>query len=106
MLPFTSSLCWDGTYSYSAHRSGICSWHHGVEECNQRIPPWWERFTREAATISLPAKFECSVPFNFLKLVARSSEADLYFWQELEIENLSKRNVYKPSSENNRKSGF
>jgi hypothetical protein len=25
------------------HRSGTCSWHHGVAQWNPRIPPWWER---------------------------------------------------------------
>ena len=40
---YASALCNDGTYSYSAHRSGTCSWHHGVEEWNPLIPPWWER---------------------------------------------------------------
>ncbi|MGC8536612.1 MAG: DUF3761 domain-containing protein [Rhizomicrobium sp.] len=41
-----SALCADGTYSYSAHRRGTCSWHHGVVEWNPRIPPWWERFSK------------------------------------------------------------
>jgi hypothetical protein len=40
---YASALCSDGTYSYSAHRSGTCSWHHGVAEWNPLIPPWWER---------------------------------------------------------------
>src|ERR1035438_5335757 len=38
---YASALCSDGTYSYSAHRSGTCSWHHGVAQWNPRIPPWW-----------------------------------------------------------------
>jgi hypothetical protein len=43
---YASALCRDGTYSYSAHRTGTCSWHHGVEEWNPRIPQWWERFSK------------------------------------------------------------
>jgi len=43
---YTSALCADGTYSYSAQRSGTCSWHHGVAVWHLRIPPWWERFTK------------------------------------------------------------
>ncbi len=27
-----TALCNDGTYSYSQHRSGTCSWHDGVAE--------------------------------------------------------------------------
>jgi hypothetical protein len=41
---YASALCVDGTYSYSAQRSGTCSWHHGVAVWHPRIPPWWERF--------------------------------------------------------------
>ena len=40
---YASARCSDGTYSYSAHRSGTCSWHHGVAEWHPLIPPWWER---------------------------------------------------------------
>ncbi len=40
---YASALCRDGTYGYSMHRSGTCSWHHGVAQWNPRIPPWWER---------------------------------------------------------------
>ena len=43
---YASALCADGTYSYSAQRSGTCSWHHGVADWHPRIPPWWERFTK------------------------------------------------------------
>lgn len=43
---YASALCRDGTFSYSAHRSGTCSWHHGVATWHPRIPPWWERFTK------------------------------------------------------------
>ncbi len=25
-----TAICRDGTYSYSAHRKGTCSWHKGV----------------------------------------------------------------------------
>lgn len=38
---YASARCADGTYSYSAHRSGTCSWHHGVAQWHPRIPPWW-----------------------------------------------------------------
>lgn len=31
-LPGPSARCVDGTLSYSEHRSGTCSWHHGVGE--------------------------------------------------------------------------
>jgi hypothetical protein len=43
---FASALCADGTYSYSAHSRGTCSWHHGVALWSPRIPPWWERFSK------------------------------------------------------------
>jgi endonuclease YncB( thermonuclease family) len=28
--PGPTARCWDGTYSYSQHRQGTCSWHGGV----------------------------------------------------------------------------
>lgn len=35
-----TALCWDGTYSYSQHRRGTCSWHGGVREwLRDDIPP-------------------------------------------------------------------
>jgi hypothetical protein len=34
-----SALCADMSYSYSAHRSGTCSWHGGVREWDPG--PWW-----------------------------------------------------------------
>jgi hypothetical protein len=37
-----TALCADGTYSYSAHHQGTCSWHGGVDEWNP--PLWWERW--------------------------------------------------------------
>ena len=43
---YASALCRDGTYSYSAHRSGTCSWHHGVAQWNPQVPSWWERFSK------------------------------------------------------------
>ena len=43
---YASALCRDETYSYSAHRSGTCSWHHGVAQWDPRVPPWWERFSQ------------------------------------------------------------
>jgi hypothetical protein len=43
---YASALCRDGTYSYSAHRSGTCSWHDGVAQWNPRVQPWWERLPR------------------------------------------------------------
>jgi hypothetical protein len=30
--PDATARCEDGTYSYSQHRSGTCSWHGGVDE--------------------------------------------------------------------------
>jgi hypothetical protein len=36
-----TALCVDGSYSYSAHHSGTCSWHGGV--ARWRPPPWWQR---------------------------------------------------------------
>ena len=36
-----TAVCADGSYSYSAHHEGTCSWHGGVREWNP--PPWWER---------------------------------------------------------------
>ena len=35
-----TARCNDGTYSYSAHHRGTCSWHHGVGEWSPS--PWWE----------------------------------------------------------------
>jgi hypothetical protein len=35
-----TARCADGTYSYSAHHSGTCSWHGGVAQWNP--DPWWE----------------------------------------------------------------
>jgi hypothetical protein len=40
---YASAECADGTYSYSAHRSGTCFWHHGLASWHPRIPPWWKR---------------------------------------------------------------
>jgi hypothetical protein len=37
---YASALCADGSYSYSANRSGTCSWHHGVLAWHPKIPPW------------------------------------------------------------------
>ena len=36
-----TALCDDGTYSYSAHHSGTCSWHGGVTRWNP--DPWWKK---------------------------------------------------------------
>jgi DNA-directed RNA polymerase subunit RPC12/RpoP len=36
-----TALCADGTYSYSAHQSGTCSWHGGVARWNPG--PWWKK---------------------------------------------------------------
>ena len=41
---YASALCCDGTYSYSEHRRGTCSWHHGVCVWRPQLPPWWMRF--------------------------------------------------------------
>lgn len=41
---YASALCCDGTYSFSEHRSGTCSWHHGVCAWTPELPPWWKRF--------------------------------------------------------------
>jgi len=37
--PNATALCWDGTYSYSAHRRGTCSWHGGVRYWLRSVPP-------------------------------------------------------------------
>jgi len=37
-----TALCGDGTYSYSEHHRGTCSWHHGVAAWNPSVP-WWRR---------------------------------------------------------------
>ena len=34
-----SAVCRDGTYSYSAHRSGTCSYHGGVAQWLVDLPP-------------------------------------------------------------------
>ena len=34
-----SALCRDGSYSYSEHRRGTCSWHGGVQQWLKPIPP-------------------------------------------------------------------
>lgn len=36
-----TALCVDGTYSYSRHESGTCSWHGGVAEWGP--DPWWRK---------------------------------------------------------------
>jgi hypothetical protein len=41
---YASALCCDGSYSYSEHHQGTCSWHHGVCEWRPELPPWWETF--------------------------------------------------------------
>ncbi len=38
-----TARCGDGTYSYSAHHSGTCSWHQGVVVWDPQATPWWER---------------------------------------------------------------
>ena len=38
-----TALCADGTYSYSAHHSGTCSWHGGVTRWNP--DPWWKKMS-------------------------------------------------------------
>ncbi len=37
-----TALCSDGSYSYSQHRGGTCSWHRGVAVWNPQVP-WWRR---------------------------------------------------------------
>lgn len=37
-----TALCGDGTYSFSQHPRGTCSWHHGVAVWNPAVP-WWRR---------------------------------------------------------------
>jgi len=39
-----TALCRDGSYSYSAHQSGTCSWHGGVARWNPG--PWWKKYLR------------------------------------------------------------
>ena len=34
-----TAICGDGTYSWSSHSQGTCSWHHGVDSWNP--DPWW-----------------------------------------------------------------
>jgi hypothetical protein len=34
-----SAICNDGTYSYSRHRRGTCSWHGGVRQWLKDLPP-------------------------------------------------------------------
>ena len=43
---YASARCRDGWYSYSEHRSGTCSWHHGVAVWRPRVPPWWEKIVQ------------------------------------------------------------
>lgn len=35
-----TALCGDGSYSWSEHHGGTCSWHHGVQAWWPKIP-WW-----------------------------------------------------------------
>ena len=35
-----TAICGDGSYSWSAHHRGTCSWHHGVRAWNPKIA-WW-----------------------------------------------------------------
>lgn len=37
--PGASALCRDGTYSFSHHRRGTCSWHGGVKKWLRHLPP-------------------------------------------------------------------
>jgi hypothetical protein len=37
-----AALCADGRYSYSASRSGTCSWHDGVSRWNPERRHWWQ----------------------------------------------------------------
>lgn len=37
--PGASAQCRDGTYSYSHHRRGTCSYHHGVLRWLRQLPP-------------------------------------------------------------------
>jgi hypothetical protein len=37
-----TAMCSDNSYSYSAHRSGTCSWHGGVAEWNPTFHHWWQ----------------------------------------------------------------
>lgn len=39
-----TAQCGDGSYSYSAHHGGTCSWHGGVREWEPG--PWWARAFR------------------------------------------------------------
>lgn len=36
-----AARCVDGTYSYSGHHQGTCSWHRGVAVWNPKVPWWW-----------------------------------------------------------------
>ncbi len=37
-----TALCRDGSYSYSQHHQGTCSWHHGVVTWNPVRIHWWQ----------------------------------------------------------------
>jgi hypothetical protein len=37
--PPPTAVCRDGSYSYSAHRSGTCSYHGGVAQWLVELPP-------------------------------------------------------------------
>jgi hypothetical protein len=37
-----TARCRDGSYSYSQHHGGTCSWHGGVVAWNPAVP-WWRR---------------------------------------------------------------
>jgi len=39
---YASAQCCDGSYSFSEHRQGACSWHHGVCAWDPELPPWWK----------------------------------------------------------------
>jgi hypothetical protein len=41
---YASALCCDGSYSYSEHHQGTCSWHRGVCGWRPELPPWWKTF--------------------------------------------------------------
>lgn len=40
--PHPTAQCRDGSYSYSAHHSGTCSWHDGVGAWNPTLHHWWQ----------------------------------------------------------------
>lgn len=42
VITYATARCCDGSYSYSEHSQGTCSWHKGVCRWHPELSPWWK----------------------------------------------------------------